>query len=111
MKIPKRKKPRSHLPALSRMERELLAARLAAESRLSESAKVAVMRSMQAAANPVAETPAMAIAALDPDDRTGVQEAGRGYAQTLSAVGSRGKMALMLDSELDDLIASQGDEE
>jgi hypothetical protein len=88
----------------------MLQMQMNADSRIPPIVSQAVMQSFNAAANPNAETPEVVIKSLDPDERTNVQTAMTGYSQILGNVGSRGKMRLMLDSELDSMIQDEADE-
>ncbi len=108
MNAPKRSK-RAHLPALSPAARTLIRERLN-EMPLMQSTRDTVMASLNAAANPAAETSEAVIASLDPADRSAIMQAAQGYAQTLGNVVARGRSSLMMDMELDRLIDSQDEE-
>jgi hypothetical protein len=77
---------------------------------LSPAMKNTVMDSLNAAANPNAETPQTVIATLDPAERMPVLIAQQSYEQMLGSIGARGRNALMMDVSLDDEIANQVDE-
>jgi hypothetical protein len=104
------KKARKHLPSLSRLTRDMLAMQMQADSRIPANVSMAIMQSFNAAANKDAETPETVIASLDVEERGIVRESMPAYQQILSAPGTRGKSRVMLDLELDELIAQQGDE-
>lgn len=111
MPQPKRKPiKRTHLPRLNPLEIEAFQARLMAESGISAEGKNAVMLSLRAAANPRAETPDVVINTLEADEKTNVLMAMPTYQQILGAPGMRGRNRLMMDLELDAMIASEGDE-
>lgn len=110
MKTPKRRKRRSHLPSLSQVQRDMMRIQMQANAAIPSSVREAVMASMDSAANPNAENPIVIIASLERDERIGIEQAAQGYQQTLSAVGMRGRNALMFDTSLDELIAKEGDE-
>ncbi len=105
-----KKRKRTHLPALSTPRLDALRKALKA-STVPPVAQDAVMQSLRAAQNKKAETPEAVIASLqDAQERQSVRIAQQGYMQTLSSVGARGRSSLMMDNELDSLIAEQGDE-
>lgn len=110
MKTPKRRKRRSHLPSLSQVQRDMMRIQMQANAAIPSSVREAVMASMDAAANKDAENPIVIIASLERDERMNVSQAAQGYQQTLSAVGARGRSALLMDASLDELIAKEGDE-
>lgn len=118
MKIPKTKttlrrsrQKRSHLPSLSQLTRDLLALQMQADARIPAYVNQAVMASFNAAANKDAETPEVVIQSLERDERDNVMLFMQGYAQTFNGVAARGRNKLMLDSELDEMIARENDEE
>jgi hypothetical protein len=104
------KKARKHLPALSQLTRDMLALQMQADSRIPANVSAAIMASMNAAANKDAETPETVIQTLDRDERDIVTQAMPAYQQILSNVGARGKSRMLLDFELDEMIASEGNE-
>lgn len=81
-----------------------------ANKRISDVARNTVMASMNAAANPNAENPLVVIRTLEQAERNIVEQSSPAYMQLFSGIGTRGKLALMMDSELDSLIAQEGDE-
>lgn len=119
MKIPKPKtslkrsrpkKKRSHLPSLSQLTRDMLRLQMEADARIPQTVTTAIMQSFDTAANKDAESPGVVIASLEADERNNVRQAMQGYQQTLGNVGARGRMALLMDMEIDQEIANQGDE-
>jgi hypothetical protein len=109
--IPKRKKPRAHLPALSPASLAIFRSQLDAMPQVSRAAKEAVMQSMTVAANPGAETPEAVIQSLDKEDRDNVMLSMQGYAQTFNGIAARGRNALLMDTSIDELIAQENEEE
>jgi hypothetical protein len=105
------KKARKHLPSLSQLTRDMLAMQMQADSRIPANVSAAIMASMNAAANKDAETPAVVIASLEREERENVQSAMQGYQQILSAPGMRGRNALLMDMEIDQMIQDEANEE
>jgi hypothetical protein len=97
--IPKRKKPRAHLPALSPASLAIFRSQLDAMPQVSRAAKEAVMQSMTVAANPGAETPEAVIAAMEFEDKTMVLQAAQGYSALFSGIGQRGGIGLLMMPE------------
>ena len=119
MKIPKTKtslkrsrprKARSHLPSLSQLTRDMLRLQMEADSRIPANVGAAIMQSFNAAANKGAESPDVVIETLDAPEKQIVKDAMQGYEQTLGNVGARGRMRLMMDSELDSLIEQEAND-
>lgn len=110
MKIPKRKKPRAHLPALSSASLAIFRAQLDAMPQVSRAAKEAVMQSMTVAANKDAETPRVVIDSLPQDERALIVPFEAGYSAIFNGVGARGRNALMMDLELDEMIEAEQDD-
>lgn len=98
MRQPKRPKPRSRLPSLSRPRLQFIADTLA-QSGQPRFVQDAVMQSLLAATNPSAESPLVVIQTLEMEERLNIQQASQGYAQTLNAVGQRGRAALSMMSD------------
>jgi hypothetical protein len=118
MKIPKpkttlkRSRPkRSHLPSLSKIQRDLLALEMQADKRIPNYVNQAVMASFNAAANRDAETPEVVIQTLDKEDRDNVLLSMQGYAQTFNGIAARGRNKLMMDLELDSLIEQEANDD
>jgi hypothetical protein len=110
MKTPKRKTPaRKRLPALNPLELEGFKAKMDALKGLSPAMKNTVMDSLNAAANPNAENPLVVIRTLEAEEQNNISQASAGYMQLMSGISSRGRMALLLDSEID-VLAQQEEE-
>lgn len=105
----KSKTQRKRLPALNPLELEGFKAKMDA-LKLSSAVTSTVMASMQAAANPDAENPLVVISTMEREEQTNIAQASAGYMRLLNGVGQRGKMALLMDSEIDSLIQQEGDE-
>lgn len=104
------KKTRKHLPSLSQLTRDMLALQMAADARIPSNVGQAIMQSFNAAANPNAETPETVIETLDAPEKTIVRQSIPAYQRILGNVGARGRSRMLLDMELDDMIAQEGDE-
>jgi hypothetical protein len=118
MKIPKpkttlkRSRPkRSHLPSLSKIQRDLLALEMQADARIPNYVNQAVMASFNAAANRDSETPEVVIQTLDEPEKQIALLSMQGYAQTFNGIAARGRNKLMMDSELDTLIQQEADDD
>jgi hypothetical protein len=103
------KRKRKRLPALNPLELEGFKAKMDALKGLSPAMKNTVMASMNAAANPDAENPLVVIRTLEAEEQNNIAQASAGYMQLLSGIGTRGKMALLLDTEIDSLIESESE--
>lgn len=113
MNAPKRRKPRRHFPALSDNEVELVSQRLEANPQISQAARDALLRTIMAARNPNAESPAVVIAALeDAQEKQSIYAAQAEYAQTMNGVMARGRnaLAMMSDEEFEALVNEANDD-
>lgn len=97
-----RRKGRSHLPALPDASRKIFQAQIDS-LRVSPETKQSVMASINAAANPDAESPDAVIASLETEDQRAVRSAMTFYARTMSRMNARGRAALlgMTDAEFE----------
>lgn len=106
----KRSRKRSHLPALSPAARTIINERLNAIP-LMQSTRDTVMASLNAAANKDAETPRVVIDSLSHEEKALIVPFEAGYSAIFDVAGARGRNALMMDMELDSMIARENDEE
>jgi len=91
--------PRSHLPALNEARLALTLQALDKASVIPAEAKRALAQSLQAARNPNAERPDVAIETLDPRERADVKAAQADYGRILGDPLARGRIALMRMSD------------
>lgn len=101
------KKARKHLPALSQLTRDMLALQMQADSRIPATVSAAIMASMNAAANPNAETVETVIETLGVEEKTLVKNSISDYQQILGNVGMKGRMGLMMmtDAQWEELVS------
>lgn len=103
------KKKRKHLPRLNPDKLKLIAQAVEQSPRLSKAGKRAVMRSLEAAANPDAESPEVVIATLPKERQETViahVKAFMDFGQSISSRGRR-KLAALSDSEWQRLFESE----
>ena len=106
-----RKKTRSHLPALSQVQRDMLRMQMEADVRIPRPVSNAIMASINAAANPDSETVDVVIASLSPEEKALIVPFEAGYSAIFSGVGAKGRNALMMDAELDSLIEQEANDD